>query len=86
MKIIFSHQIAAEVEDKCCSYGEKFPNYGKKKDISSTALIAPAQRNKYKADSIRQSFKYQEPMSIVTNTVMTPFRMTVMELYFCTVA
>ena len=86
MRIIFSHHIAAEVEDKCCSYGEKFANYGKKKDISSTALVAPVQQNKCKSDSLWWSLKYQDPMSIVTNTVMMPFRMTVMELYFCTVA
>ena len=53
MRIIFSHHIAAEVEDKCCSYGEKFPNYGKKKDISSTALVAPVQQNKYKPESLQ---------------------------------
>ena len=53
MKIIFSHQVAAEVEDKRCRYCKKFPNYGKKKDISSTALVAPVQQNKYKPDSLQ---------------------------------
>ena len=43
---VLPHQVAAEVEEECCSNGKKFPNYGKEEDVSTTALVAPAQSAK----------------------------------------
>ena len=40
------HQIAAEVDEECCSRGEKFANDGKDEDIATTPLIAPAPSTK----------------------------------------
>ena len=78
--------MAAEVEEEFCRNGKKFPNYGKEKDISATTLVAPTYKYHHPNVLFDMRLKYQEPMSIATKTVMTPFRMTVMELYFCTVA
>ena len=43
---VLPHQVAAEVEEECCSNCKKFPNYGKEEYVSTTALVAPAQSAK----------------------------------------